>query len=222
VSATRAAVEGDRTRLVREAAEEVFLRDGYAAATMDDVARRAGMSKRTLYQLFPSKAALFEAMLGMHLAPFHIDLPIEQEPDLVAALSAHLGAFGRHFLTARQSGIFRLIVAEVHRSPELADAVYRAGPGAGTTALERRVAAEMARGTLRPGDPKAVADLLLAMAFSNVFIEMLLGLRGPPEAAEIERRLRDGIATFLHGTAACDTAPGPLGGRPSAASIPQD
>ena len=67
--ARRRLSETDRCRLLREAAGEVFLRDGYAAAHMDEVARGAGMSKRTLYQHYASKAALFEVVMEDWLAP---------------------------------------------------------------------------------------------------------------------------------------------------------
>lgn len=195
------ASDAERCRLVRDTAEAVFLRDGYAAATMDEVARRAGMSKRTLYQLFPSKAALFEAVMEDYLAPFHIDIAIEAEPDIAKALTAILDVAGRHLLAPRRSGIFRLIVAEVHRYPELADAFHRAGPGRGASSLERRIAAEMEKGTLRASDPEAAASMLFAMAIGSVHIKMLLGLCAPPDDAAITGRIRDAVTIFLSGAA---------------------
>jgi AcrR family transcriptional regulator len=192
--------EADRHQALLDAAESVFLRKGYAAAHMDDVAQAAGMSKRTLYQSFPSKAALFEAVIEAFVAPFRFDLDVENEPDIARALSAILEAAARHLLAPRQSGIFRLIVAEVNRSPELAEAFHRAGPGRGASSLERRIAEEMERGRLRPSDPEDAASMLYGMAIGSIHSKMLLALRGPPDEAEIAQRVREAVAIFLRGT----------------------
>ena len=192
--------EAERHRALREAAETVFLNKGYAAAHMDDVAQAAGMSKRTLYQIFPSKAALFEAVVESYLAPLRIDTAaLEDEPDIATALTATLEAAARHLLAPRQSGILRLVIAEVNRSPELADAFHRAGPGCGASSLERLIAAEAAKGRLRVSDPQCAASMLYAMAIGATHIKMLLGLRDPPDEAEISRQVREAVAVFLDG-----------------------
>lgn len=201
--------DADRHRLLRDAAEAVFLRDGYAAATMDEVARRAGMSKRTLYQVFPSKAALFVAVLDDHVAPLHIDVAVEAEPDVAKALTAMLLMAARQLLTPRANGIFRLILAEMPRSPDLAGAFHRAKLGRGASSLERRIEAEMAKGRLRGSDPKAAADMLFSMVVTSLAIEMMLGLRETPDDAEITRRVRTAVDIFLHGAAAEGATLGP-------------
>nr|WP_256476209.1 TetR/AcrR family transcriptional regulator C-terminal domain-containing protein [Siccirubricoccus soli] len=106
----------------------------------------------------------------------------------------------RHLLASSQSGILQLVVAEVNRSPELADAFHRAGPGRGAGSLERRIAAEMGKGRLRVSDPEDAASMLYSMAIGAIHIKMLLGLRGPPDEAEISRRVRQAVAVFLRGT----------------------
>lgn len=192
----------NRHRVLRDAAEAVFLRDGYAAATMDEVARRAGMSKRTLYQVFSSKAALFEAVLEDYRAPMHIDVAVEAEPDVAAALTAILMAAARQLLTPRAIGIFRLILAEMPRSPELAGAFHRAKLGRGATPLERRIEAEMEKGRLRGSDPRVAADMLFSMVILSLSVEVMLGLRELPDDAEIARRVRTAVEMFLRGAMA--------------------
>ena len=191
--------EADRFRLLREAAETVFLRDGYAAARMDDVAQLAGMSKRTLYQHFASKAALFGAVMEDCLCPFALDSSLDDEPDLAFALRSMLVALTRHLFNPRQVAIFRLIIGEVKRSPELADAFNRAGPGKGASALVRRLAAEMAKGRLSLADPTEAARMLFGMAIGAAHMFLLLGLQGPPSEAEMERLAGDAVAVFLRG-----------------------
>lgn len=189
----------DRGQVVRKAAETVFLRLGYIAASMDDIARAAGMSKRTLYQLFPSKAALLDAVIEAHLAPLHISSEIEDEPDLETALTGMLEAVARHLLSPTQAGIFRLIATEASRSPELVTAFHRAGPARGASALERRLAREAAQGRLRVSSPGAAVGLLFAMAFGTTQIGVLLGRNDLPDTAEIARHVRETVGIFLHG-----------------------
>lgn len=194
--------EADRTSLLREAAETVFLRDGYAAAHMDDVAQLAGMSKRTLYQHFPSKAALFEAVMQDCLCPIIMDAALENEPDLATALRGMLVSLTRHLFQPRQVAIFRLIIGEVKGSPELADAFHQAGPGKGATALERRLAAEMADGRLTADDPREAARMLFGMAIGAAHMFLLLGLQGPPDDTELEDRADTAVRVFLDGARA--------------------
>ena len=191
--------EQDRGRLLGEAAEAVFIRDGYAAASMDEVARQAGMSKRTLYQVFPSKAALFEATIAAAVAPLHLDTELEREADLGIALSGILEASARHLLSLRQTAIFRLVIAEGQRSPELAEALHRVIIGRGASALQRRLATAMREGVVMLDDAEVAARFLFGMAVGPIQIKMLLGLRDAPDDQELARVVRLAVTVFLHG-----------------------
>ncbi|WP_439598665.1 TetR/AcrR family transcriptional regulator [Falsiroseomonas sp.] len=191
--------ETARRHLLCEAATEVFMRDGYAAASMDDVARAAGMSKRTLYQFFPSKAALFEATVAAALAPLHVASELETEPDLRRALCGMLEAAAGHLLAPLQTGIFRLVIAEVKRSPEIAQATHRVLFNRGAGSLQRRIAAEMARGAIRLPDAEMAAQLLFGMTLGKTHMMILLGLRDAPDAEEVAALARAAVDVFLHG-----------------------
>jgi len=189
----------ERCRLLCHGAARVFLRDGYAPANMDEVAREAGMSKRTVYQLYPSKAALFEATISAALAPLHLDSDLEREPDIRLALTGILEAAGRHLLAPNQTAIFRLVIAEGQRSPELAEAFHRVILGRGASSLQRRIATEMGMGRLSVADAEAAARMLYGMALGASQFMMLLGLRGPPEEQEIASLARAAVDVFLAG-----------------------
>lgn len=194
------APEADRRQALLEAAEAVFLRQGYAAANMDEVARGAGMSKRTLYQHFASKAELFEAVVAASVAPLCIDTAlVEDEPDIARALTGMLEVFARHFLAARQCDLFRLIIAETRRSPEMADAFHRAMTGHCARSLETRIASEIRQGRLQVQDAADAADMLYGMVMGPLHIKVLLGLREPPTEAEITRGIARAVRIFLHG-----------------------
>lgn len=199
LSARRRLSEADRIRLVQEAAEALFLRDGYGNATMDEVAQLVGMSKRTLYQLYPSKAALFEAVMQDCLCPFALDQALENAPDLAAALTGMLVVAARHLFQPRQVAIFRLVIAEVNRAPELADAFHRVGPGRGASGIERRLAAEIAAGRLAMDDAKQAAHVLFGMALGAAHMFLLLGVQGPPTEAELQQQVAEAVRVFLDG-----------------------
>ncbi|WP_119307918.1 TetR/AcrR family transcriptional regulator [Cohaesibacter haloalkalitolerans] len=101
------------------AAEQLFLGLGYMGTTMDAVADEAGVTKQTVYRYFPSKVALFSALIG------HFD---EDEMEFFfgeAAVAEELRSYGLAFLSRhmqpRNLALFRLMIAESHDSGELGD-----------------------------------------------------------------------------------------------------
>ena len=194
--------DGERRQRLCEAAAGIFLRDGYAQASMDDVARAASMSKRTLYQIFPSKAALFEATIAATLAPVALDTDLEREPDLRRALTGLLIAAASHILAERQIGIYRLVIGERHGSPVLAEATHRVLTSRGSSALERRLRAEAMAGRLQLPRPEVAARMLYGMVLGSAQIRLLLGVRGTPSAEEIAALASEAVNLFLDGAVA--------------------
>ncbi|MDB5415735.1 MAG: Transcriptional regulator, TetR family [Rubritepida sp.] len=192
--------EAERRQALIRVAENVFLAQGYAAANMDDVARGARMSKKTLYQIFSSKEALFEAVMTDHLAPLLVVTPEEAEADLREGLTALLERAATHLLDERHVGIFRLISAEVKRTPELAEAFHRAGPARGEGALERCLAVHAASGRLHIADTAVAAGMLFGLAIGEPHMRMILGQREAPTAEEISARVAKAVDIFLNGT----------------------
>lgn len=189
----------ERRQRLREAAAQIFLRDGYQAASMDEVARAAGMSKRTLYQVFPSKAALFEETVAAVLEPIAVDVEPEPDADLAGALTGILVAAARHLLAERQIGLFRLVIGERHRAPELAEVTLRVLASRGASALERRLTTEVEAGRLRLSRPEVAARMLYGMVLGSAQIRLLLGVRQPPDLSEITQLAREAVALFLDG-----------------------
>jgi AcrR family transcriptional regulator len=196
--------DGERRQRLCEAAAGIFLRDGYAQASMDDVARAASMSKRTLYQIFPSKAALFEATIAATLAPVALDTDLEREPDLRRALTGLLIAAASHILAERQIGIYRLVIGERHGSPVLAEATHRVLTSRGSSALERRLRAEAMAGRLRLPRPEVAARMLYGMVLGSAQIRLLLGVRRTPSAEEIAALAAEAVNLFLDGAVAAE------------------
>jgi hypothetical protein len=105
----------------------------------------------------------------------------------------------------------------VQRSPELAETSHRVIVSRGASSLQRRIAAEMARGRIGLNDAEVAARMLYGMALGGTQIMMLLGVRDAPSAKEIARLARDAVAVFLDGALRSGSPDGPC--RPAAARV---
>jgi len=193
--------EAERRSYLLGVAHDVFIQEGYAASNMDDVARAAGMSKKTLYQLFPSKAALFEAVVVHHLADLHLDID-DTNLSLEESLVRRLLDPAQMLLSSPQIGLFRLVAAEGGRHPEIAEAFHRAGPECGAGSIERWLSEQAAAGRLIMGNVRDASDMLFGMAIGVTHIKLLLRLEAAPSPARIEAQVRRAVAIFLNGCAA--------------------
>lgn len=143
------------------AAEEVFLRDGYIGASMDDVARLAGSSKQTVYKHFGSKEALFIELVtsmtvitGDPVGHEAADASGEPAENLTALAIEMLDAV----LTPRILRLRRLVIGEVNRFPELGKALFEHGPARAMAGVERRLAVWVAAGSLPAHETRTAAE----------------------------------------------------------------
>lgn len=86
-SRTRAAGAAATRAAIRAAAGELFLELGFSATTMKEVAARAGVGERTLYDAFPTKGSLFEHAAAVAITGDEQDVPVAERPEFRAALS---------------------------------------------------------------------------------------------------------------------------------------
>jgi TetR/AcrR family transcriptional regulator, mexJK operon transcriptional repressor len=178
---------------ILDAATEAFLRDGFAATSMEAIAAGAGVSKRTLYARYPDKAALLQATVSRMIGNWL--------PDLDAALGQSrledaLIAVARRMLDAaiepQSLGLYRLLVAEAGRIPDLGLLLMQAGAGAGV----QRIAALLAEaGVVEPG--------FAAEQFQRLVITgpqyRALGFGPPMSAAELDGWPERCVRLLLHG-----------------------
>lgn len=186
-------------RQMLEAAAELFMAHGYGSVSMDAVARTAGVSKATLYAHFESKERLFAKMVGEvcrrntageGMFPERVD-------DVVVVLRA-IGGRGLRFLVQdRTLAIYRMVMAECARFPELGAAFMANGPQGFRDRLQTWLAAQTVSGRLVAGDGKIAAEHFMALIKSGLFMRATLGLPPLPSDAEIDSTVDAAVDTFM-------------------------
>lgn len=190
-----------RERLIA-AAEYVFVEMGYGAANMDGIAKRAGMSKKTIYQVFETKEELFAAVIDSRKAALAAMIEGEgagerRQPEEV--LRRILGQIARFVLAPRQAALYRLAVAESQRAPELANAFHREGSTKACSPLMEWLASQHEGGILHVPDSAAAAKTLFYMAVAELQMRVLIGDCREPDESMIDERVNYAVRLFLDG-----------------------
>ena len=164
-----------RTAIIDAALDE-FVEKGFAAARMEDIARRAGVAKGTIYLNFSDKEALFEAIVKQEIRP-RID---------AATAAALAGGSFRDFVEhcflpvlcdvarSRRGAVMRLLIGEAGRFPQLAEVYYRVviepGIGAMQTLIERALERGELEGDMLLEFPQLMmAPAILAVIWTGLF-----------------------------------------------------
>ena len=205
-----AASDSKRSSQMLSAAQRLFAQSGYAAVSMDDIARTANVSKATLYAHFSSKENLFAEILEAESVGIDdaLSIPDIFENDAEGVLRRFAYDFARFFLDGRGLEIYRLFVTDLHRFPELVRRFHAAGPMAMRARLSRLLAQMAERGALSIDDPELAAENLAALIQGRLPFDRAIGLP-PPEPAEIERRVESALGLFLRGYAPAERRAAP-------------
>jgi AcrR family transcriptional regulator len=166
-----------------EAAVEVFAEKGFAAARLEDVARRAGVSKGTAYLYFPNKEALFKAavqdMVVTRIAVGERD--VEEWRGSSAELLRRVLEQWAQVIRSRQGGLLKLILAEARNFPELAAWYHQEVAERGQRLLQAVLNRGIAAGEFRPVDVAATAHVIACpMAFRAIWSYTLGRYETPP------------------------------------------
>lgn len=188
------------------AALEVFAEKGFAAARLDDIAARAGVSKGALYLYFETKEDLFLAVARTAIAP--------NLGAILAAASAFDGPFAEIVRTilpraaavigqGRVPAVVRMVIGESRAFPELARIWHDDVVGPAIATLSGLIAKAQARGEVRAGDPRALAFSLMApVLMGALFQDVFAGaLAEPIDLAALATQHADTILNglLIHG-----------------------
>jgi AcrR family transcriptional regulator len=188
-----------RREAILDVAAEVFLEEGFDAASMSTIAARVGGSKSTLYNYFKSKEEIFEAHVERYCnwqgeAMFSL---LDEDLDLRAALTQLGRRYLSNVLSERNMRHFRLIVAASERSPDLGRVFYEVGPLRGSRIVGDFLARMRAEGQLETDDPVAAAHQFIGLCQNRLLKARLVNYVGEPTPAEIDAEVAAAVRTFM-------------------------
>jgi AcrR family transcriptional regulator len=203
-----------KRQAILNAARELFLEKGFAGASMDDVAMRAGVSKQTVYAHFSDKQRLFteliEADVGQIEQPQHpLAATMAQSEDLAADLRAYARWHLSHVMQAHLLRMRRMLIGEAERFPQLAQSWYANGPELSCRLFASWFAALARRGLLRVDDAALAAEhfnwLVLSIPLNRA---MSWSVDHPPfSSEELDRYADEGVRVFLAAYGSSGAAP---------------
>ncbi|MGC9369443.1 MAG: TetR/AcrR family transcriptional regulator [Paracoccaceae bacterium] len=191
--------KGRKFGQVLEGARAVFLRDGFEGASVDDIARAAGVSKATLYSYFADKRLLFMEVVKEECRQQSQDAM--DEIDRAAPVEAVLEAAARHMLRFLLSDfsqrVFRICVAESERFPELGREFYNSGPAHVRAELSAFLGEAVTRGELAIDDLQLAADQFAELCKADLHARMVFGVSTGFTEQEVERVIAGAVGMFM-------------------------
>lgn len=193
--------DDETKRIVFDAARHAFAVDGYAATSTEELARRAGISTKTLYRLFPAKAAVFEAMCADRLDRLlsNVNLQANDELDIETGLRAALLACADLTLDPEVVALQRMVLQESVAFPELAASFFKNGISRSAIALARWLRVQVKKKLIALDDVDEAAGMLIGMVASAPQRAAIYGGMPLPSRKQIERRVQTCAALFLDG-----------------------
>ncbi|MDB5985188.1 MAG: TetR/AcrR family transcriptional regulator [Nevskia sp.] len=196
---------GEQRRLaLLKTAQQVFLERGYEGASIEEIMRRVGGSKASLYSYFGSKEGLFFEILVAQTEAFMQELRIPEtaDDDLEKTLRRIGTTFLKVMLDEQRRGLFRIMIAETSRlPPELIQRFFDFGPHRGRKAFSRYLTLQRDAGRLRFDDGQRAASQFFELIKGQPHTRTLLGLAPFAEGGSLEQHVSDVIHLFLHGYA---------------------
>jgi AcrR family transcriptional regulator len=188
-ASNRAERAAERRAAIVEAALDEFVARGFTATRLDDVARRAGVAKGTIYLHFKDKESMFEELIRTAIVPLLglLTAPPSATGSVRDALEGFVRTFLQEVATTRRSDIIRLIVAEGPRFPAIADFYYREVISRGLGGMRALIELGIARGEIRQAELARFPQIVVAPAIVSVIWKSLFERHSPLDAMEMLR-----------------------------------
>jgi AcrR family transcriptional regulator len=195
---TAETADSAKRRQIIEGARSVFLAQGFDAASMGEIARKAGVSKGTLYVYFKSKEDLFEA-ISEEQCRMQAERLFELDPadHDVAGVLARLGSAFTTFMCNRSTSPIRTVIAIADRMPEIGRQFYESGPAVGIAKLAHYLQTQVDAGVLQVDDCEVAAAQFLDSCVSITFKPVLFNFSAPPPPERIDYVVGIAVRTFM-------------------------
>jgi AcrR family transcriptional regulator len=197
--APQMAEENAKRRQIVEGARQVFLAQGFDAASMNDIAKAAGVSKGTLYVYFQNKEQLFEAIVHAE-CQVHAETAFDLDPanrDVEAVLNRLGAAYIKFLCSPAKASALRTVIAIADRMPEIGKVFYETGPAVGIARLADYLRAQHEAGVLAIDDVELAAAQFLDACQATLFKPVLFNFSEAPAPERIAYAVGIAVRTFL-------------------------
>ena len=188
-ASSRAERTAERRQAIVDAALDEFIARGFTATRLDDVAKRAGVAKGTIYLHFKDKEALFEELIRTAIVP--VVERITTPPPLTGSVRDALEGFATMFIQevagTRRADIIRLIISEGPRFPAVADFYYREVISRGLAAMRALILIGVSRGEIGQKELERFPQIVVAPAIVAIVWKSLFERHAPLDANEMLR-----------------------------------
>jgi TetR/AcrR family transcriptional regulator, mexJK operon transcriptional repressor len=188
-----------RRETILDVAQGSFMEHGYDGTTMSGIAAELGGSKGTLWSYFPSKEALFAAVVDRATQEFRRQLTVILNPE--DELEVTLKRFCEQYLAKVTSNegiaLYRLVIGESCRFPELGRIFYERAPRQTQLLLAEFIAGAQARGQLQEIEPLRAAQHLIWLCMSDHYQMRLTGLIDDISMEELAQDIDAALTTFM-------------------------
>ena len=182
------------------AARKLFLEQGYGAVSMDAIAAEAGVSKRTVYSHFANKEELFAGVIRGLCVVGSLDpsaLPFDVEAPAEVVLSEIGTMFLRTTMTPNALALYRTVMAEAPRFPELGKVFFETGPKVLLAIVADVLRAQTRLDHLQVENAEEAAGQLLGMLYNPLAMQVQLGIEPTPTEERIAEVVAGAVKTFV-------------------------
>ena len=185
---------------ILDVATVLFLGHGFGATSIEAVAKRAGISKRTFYHRFRGKEMLFEAVVRRLIEKWlpPLDVALLEVPSLAESLRRVAEYMLKVALTPEALALHRMVIAEARLFPQLARIMHELGAASGIERVARHLDRRIEAGELPPINTRFAAEQFILMTVTGPQ-RRALGLGQPLPAAELSQWISATVSLFLDG-----------------------
>jgi len=196
----RARLHEERLTELLDVAAEVFISEGFSAASTNEIARRANSSKTTFYSRFPTKEQLFLAVIERRVSGIfhHVAASLPDEPPTEETLRDFGSALIRFALSKEQIALVRVVSMESAKFPELGKRFYELGPKRGEGALAAYLMKQVEKGRLLNEDTRQMAQHFISLVTGGPIRWFVFGFdRSSLPKSALQKHLNSAIQAFM-------------------------
>ncbi|MBN9670864.1 TetR/AcrR family transcriptional regulator [Roseibium aggregatum] len=188
-----------KRRQILDGARTVFRAKGFDGASMEVIAKEAGVSKGTLYVYFNSKEALFEALIQEE----RLGQPERMQEILISQsdIETDLKRIGRNYVMKmvrpEKISTLRMVIGAAEKFPQFGELVYESGPCRGRRELGAFIQERVTKGDLRPCDTELAAGQFFDLCVSGLLRRSLLNAGPQPNSGEVDQNVNEAVKIFL-------------------------